>query len=135
MYKKAFESLTPGRQRGYLIFFSAAKQPETRFARIEKYTKQILCGKGITDCTCGLSKRMPSCDGSHRLLTKTKISPGWQSSALQIDSRVLKRMAFALPVFNMDKFESVIPTFSDSSFNDIFRLAIITSKFTTIAIL
>jgi uncharacterized protein YdeI (YjbR/CyaY-like superfamily) len=68
--KKAFESLTPGRQRGYLIFFSAAKQPETRFARIEKYTKQILCGKGITDCTCGLSKRMPSCDGSHRLLNK-----------------------------------------------------------------
>jgi uncharacterized protein YdeI (YjbR/CyaY-like superfamily) len=68
--KKAFESLTAGRQRGYLIFFSAAKQPETRFARIEKYTKQILCGKGITDCTCGLSKRMPSCDGSHRLLNK-----------------------------------------------------------------
>jgi len=68
--KKAFESLTPGRQRGYLIFFSAAKQPETRFARIEKYTKQILCGKGITDCTCGLSKRMPSCDGSHKLLNK-----------------------------------------------------------------
>lgn len=68
--KKAFESLTPGRQRGYLIFFSAAKQPETRYARIEKYTKQILCGKGITDCTCGLSKRMPTCDGSHRLLKK-----------------------------------------------------------------
>ena len=68
--KKAFESLTPGRQRGYLIFFSAAKQPETRYARIEKYTKQILCGKGLTDCTCGLSKRMPTCDGSHRLLNK-----------------------------------------------------------------
>jgi uncharacterized protein YdeI (YjbR/CyaY-like superfamily) len=68
--KKAFESLTPGRQRGYLIFFSAAKQSETRFARIEKYTNQILCGKGITDCTCGLSKRMPTCDGSHRLLNK-----------------------------------------------------------------
>ena len=68
--KKAFESLTPGRQRGYLIFFSGAKQPETRFARIEKYTQQILCGKGITDCTCGLSKRMPICDGSHKLLNK-----------------------------------------------------------------
>ena len=68
--KKAFTSLTPGRQRGYLIFFSAAKQPETRYARIEKYTKQILCGKGLTDCTCGLSKRMPTCDGSHRLLNK-----------------------------------------------------------------
>lgn len=68
--KKAFESLTPGRQRGYLIFFSAAKHSETRFARIEKYTNQILCGKGITDCTCGLSKRMPICDGSHKLLNK-----------------------------------------------------------------
>lgn len=68
--KKAFESLTPGRQRGYLIFFSGAKQSETRFARIEKYTNQILCGKGITDCTCGLSKRMPICDGSHKLLNK-----------------------------------------------------------------
>ena len=68
--KKAFESLTPGRQRGYLIFFSGAKQPETRYARIEKYTHQILCGKGLTDCTCGLSKRMPNCDGSHRLLNK-----------------------------------------------------------------
>lgn len=68
--KKAFESLTPGRQRGYLIFFSGAKQSETRIARIEKYTHKILCGKGLTDCTCGLSKRMPACDGSHKLLNK-----------------------------------------------------------------
>ncbi len=68
--KKAFESLTPGRQRGYLIFFSGAKQSETRIARIEKYTHQILCGKGLTDCTCGLSKRMPVCDGSHKYLKK-----------------------------------------------------------------
>ena len=68
--KKAFESLTPGRQRGYLIFFSGAKQSETRIARIEKYTNQILCGKGLTDCTCGLSKRMPACDGSHKYLKK-----------------------------------------------------------------
>lgn len=68
--KKAFESLTPGRQRGYLIFFSGAKQSETRIARIEKYTNQIMCGKGLTDCTCGLSKRMPACDGSHKYLKK-----------------------------------------------------------------
>lgn len=68
--KKAFESLTPGRQRGYLIFFSGAKLSETRIARIEKYTNQILCGKGLTDCTCGLSKRMPACDGTHKLLNK-----------------------------------------------------------------
>jgi uncharacterized protein YdeI (YjbR/CyaY-like superfamily) len=69
-FQKAFESLTPGRQRGYLIYFSGAKQAETRIARIEKYTKQIMCGKGLTDCTCGLSKRMPACDGSHKLLNK-----------------------------------------------------------------
>ena len=69
-FKKAFESLTPGRQRGYLIYFSGAKQAETRLTRIEKYRDRILAGIGITDCTCGLSKRMPSCDGSHKLLNK-----------------------------------------------------------------
>ena len=63
--KKAFESLTPGRQRAYLIHFSGAKQPETRIARIHKQTPKIKCGKGMNDCTCGLSKRMPNCDGSH----------------------------------------------------------------------
>jgi uncharacterized protein YdeI (YjbR/CyaY-like superfamily) len=69
-FKKAFESLTPGRQRGYLIYFSGAKQSETRLTRIEKYRDRILDGIGITDCTCGLSKRMPNCDGSHKLLNK-----------------------------------------------------------------
>ena len=69
-FQKAFESLTPGRQRGYLIYFSGAKQTETRIARIKKYTNQIMCGKGLTDCTCGLSKRMPACDGSHKYLKK-----------------------------------------------------------------
>jgi uncharacterized protein YdeI (YjbR/CyaY-like superfamily) len=63
--KNAFESLTPGRQRAYNLFFSAAKQSKTREVRIEKYTQQILNGKGINDCTCGLSKKMPYCDGSH----------------------------------------------------------------------
>ncbi len=66
--KKAFESLTPGRQRGYLIHFSGAKQSETRIARIQKQASKILCGKGMNDCTCGLSKRMPNCDGSHNKL-------------------------------------------------------------------
>lgn len=65
--KKAFESLTPGRQRAYLMFFADAKQAATRIARIEKLTPKILIGKGMLDCTCGLSKRMPSCDGSHRI--------------------------------------------------------------------
>jgi uncharacterized protein YdeI (YjbR/CyaY-like superfamily) len=66
--KKAFLNLTPGRQRAYLIYFSAAKQVETRISRIENNIPKIMCGKGMHDCTCGLSKRMPNCDGSHKLL-------------------------------------------------------------------
>jgi len=48
-FKKAFEALTPGRQRGYLLYFSSAKQSKTREARIEKCTPLILKGKGIYD--------------------------------------------------------------------------------------
>lgn len=66
--KKAFEALTPGRQRAYLMHFTAAKQSKTREARIESYIARILNGKGMADCICGLSKRMPSCDGSHKFL-------------------------------------------------------------------
>jgi len=44
--KKAFNALTPGRQRGYLLFFSSAKQSETRVARIEKSMDKIFDGKG-----------------------------------------------------------------------------------------
>lgn len=66
--QKAFYSLTPGRQRGYLIYFTSAKQTETRNIRINKYRERILCGKGLNDCTCGLSKKMPQCDGSHKFL-------------------------------------------------------------------
>lgn len=47
--KKAFYALTPGRQRGYLIYFSQAKQSSTREARIEKCEKRILEGKGLND--------------------------------------------------------------------------------------
>ncbi len=47
--KKAFQALTPGRQRGYLLYFSAPKQAKTREARIEKYLQQILDGKGLAD--------------------------------------------------------------------------------------
>ena len=47
--KKAFYALTPGRQRGYLLYFSAAKQPKTRESRVEKYVKKILEGKGLED--------------------------------------------------------------------------------------
>lgn len=47
--KQAFEALTPGRQRGYLLHFSAPKQSKTREARIEKCVPQILEGKGLND--------------------------------------------------------------------------------------
>jgi uncharacterized protein YdeI (YjbR/CyaY-like superfamily) len=47
--KKAFDSLTPGRQRGYLFFFSQAKQSKTRESRIEKCIPKILAGKGLDD--------------------------------------------------------------------------------------
>ncbi len=47
--KAAFEALTPGRQRGYLLYFSGAKQASTREARVEKYIPQILAGKGLND--------------------------------------------------------------------------------------
>lgn len=48
-FKTAFEGLTPGRQRAYNIYFSAAKQSKTRQARIEKYASKILLGKGLND--------------------------------------------------------------------------------------
>lgn len=45
----AFKALTPGRQRGYLLYFSAPKQSKTREARVEKCMQQILAGKGLDD--------------------------------------------------------------------------------------
>lgn len=47
--RTAFESLTPGRQRAYLFYFSSAKQSSTRELRIEKYVQNILDGKGLND--------------------------------------------------------------------------------------
>ena len=47
--KAAFEALTPGRQRGYLLYFAAPKQSKTREARIEKCMQQIFEGKGLND--------------------------------------------------------------------------------------
>lgn len=64
--KSAFEALTPGRQRGYLLYFSGAKRASSRVTRIEKYAERILDGKGIHDCVCGLSRKLPQCDGSHK---------------------------------------------------------------------
>ena len=68
--KKAFDKLTPGRKRGYLLHFSKAKQSATRISRIEACTGKILKGIGLTDCDCGLSKRKPNCDGSHKKIIK-----------------------------------------------------------------
>lgn len=47
--KTAFETLTPGRQRAYLLYFSSAKQSSTRESRIEKYIPSIFEGKGLND--------------------------------------------------------------------------------------
>src|SRR5262245_20249230 len=47
--RKAFDALTPGRQRGYILYFSTAKQPTTRESRVEKCLPQILNGKGLND--------------------------------------------------------------------------------------
>jgi uncharacterized protein YdeI (YjbR/CyaY-like superfamily) len=47
--KTAFDALTPGRQRGYILYFSAPKQSKTRASRVEKWVQQILDGKGLHD--------------------------------------------------------------------------------------
>jgi uncharacterized protein YdeI (YjbR/CyaY-like superfamily) len=47
--KTAFDGLTPGRQRGYIFYFSQPKQPKTRESRVEKCMQQILKGKGLND--------------------------------------------------------------------------------------
>jgi uncharacterized protein YdeI (YjbR/CyaY-like superfamily) len=47
--KTAFKALTPGRQRGYILYFSAAKQSKTRESRVEKCVQQILKRKGLND--------------------------------------------------------------------------------------
>lgn len=65
-WKSSFEALTPGRRKGYLLHFAGAKQSATRRSRIEACIPRILLGKGLTDCVCGHSARMPTCDGSHK---------------------------------------------------------------------
>jgi len=47
--KSAFNALTPGRQRAYILYFSAPKQSKTREARVEKCRRRILNGKGLND--------------------------------------------------------------------------------------
>lgn len=47
--KAAFDALTPGRQRAYILYFSGAKQSKTRESRVDRYMQQILNGKGLND--------------------------------------------------------------------------------------
>ena len=47
--KTAFDALTPGRQRAYILYFSAPKQSKTRESRVEKCMQQIFNGKGLDD--------------------------------------------------------------------------------------
>ncbi len=49
LFKTAFEELTPGRKRGYIIYFSQPKQSKTRITRIEKCIPKILNGEGLND--------------------------------------------------------------------------------------
>lgn len=55
--KAAFDALTPGRQRGYIFYFSAPKQSKTRESRIEKCMRQIFEGRGLNDAY--LARRKP----------------------------------------------------------------------------
>jgi len=48
-FKTAFDALTPGRQRAYLLYFSSPKQSKTRTARVERCMQQIFDGKGLND--------------------------------------------------------------------------------------
>lgn len=47
--RKAFHALSPGRQRGYLLYFSSARKSATRAARVEKHMERIMAGKGLDD--------------------------------------------------------------------------------------
>jgi len=64
-FKETFDSLTPDRQKGYILHIQQAKQFTTRTSRIEKNIESIFIGKDLHDCVCGISKKMPNCDDSH----------------------------------------------------------------------
>jgi uncharacterized protein YdeI (YjbR/CyaY-like superfamily) len=54
--ESVFNALTPGRQRAYLLYFSAPKQTKTRVSRVEKCMQKILNGKGLNDQYTDISK-------------------------------------------------------------------------------
>ncbi|WP_218157879.1 YdeI/OmpD-associated family protein [Maribacter stanieri] len=55
-FKEDFDSLTPDRQKGYILHIQQAKQFTTRTSRIKKNIERIFIGKDLHDCVCGLSK-------------------------------------------------------------------------------
>lgn len=71
-FNQAFQALTPGRQRAYLMHFTSTKSSETRITRINRFRPRIMAGKGMNDCICGLTRKKPGCDGSHR-----ELGPDW----------------------------------------------------------
>lgn len=70
--KTAFDVLTPGRQKAYILYFSAAKQSKTRESRVRKYSQRILDGKGLNDCICGFSKKCQPAT-AHTNISKRKL--------------------------------------------------------------
>ncbi len=65
-FEAAFEKLSEGQREGYLFYFSGPKLTASITNRIVKKIDRILLGHGLNDCTCGHSKNMPNCDGSHK---------------------------------------------------------------------
>jgi uncharacterized protein YdeI (YjbR/CyaY-like superfamily) len=60
---EAFQSLTPGRKRGYLLHFAGAKQPATRAARVEKHAPRILKGLGLSERSSGDREKLDAVQG------------------------------------------------------------------------
>jgi uncharacterized protein YdeI (YjbR/CyaY-like superfamily) len=71
-FNQAFLALTPGRQRAFLMYFTATKSSDTRITRILRFRPRIMAGKGMNDCICGRTRKKPGCDGSHR-----ELGPDW----------------------------------------------------------
>ncbi len=65
-FEAAFEKLDQGVKEGYLFYFSGPKLTASITNRIVKKIERIKKGQGLNDCTCGLSKNLPNCDGSHK---------------------------------------------------------------------
>ena len=65
-FEAAFEKLSEGQREGYLFYFKGPKLTASITNRIVKKIDRILQGQGLNDCTCGRSKNLPNCDGSHK---------------------------------------------------------------------